>query len=238
MDGSSARSGVRRSGGRARRWRGGRSRHRGALTTKNHRHPALAARVPATSGPRALPAPLTAPQIPMAAGRRASSKVSITTASEVVKQAADAMPCTARAATSQPRSGATAHAALAPANPATPHNSNWRGPYRSARRPKVRSSAPKARALAFITHPRAVGPASNSRPIEGSRRPMPLTSSDWASSGSAIAASTSQARRFATVDVGVTTSRRRPPPTRRPAPPRPATGRRPPPGPRPRWSRG
>ncbi len=177
--------------------RGTARRQSGALTTKNHRHPTVAARAPASRGPKAEPAPLTAPHAPMAPGRRRSSNTASTTASEVVKQAADARPWAARAPMSTPVDGATAHSALATPKAPTPPRRSRRGPTRSASRPAVSSSAPNTSGLAFMTQPRAVASACRSAPIDGSRSPIPLTSRDWASRGRHIAPSTHQARREA-----------------------------------------
>ena len=66
------------------------------LTAKNARHDHIVARLPATSGPIALPTPPSAPQSPIASARRSDGKITSITASDVVKQHAAATPCSAR----------------------------------------------------------------------------------------------------------------------------------------------
>src|SRR5439155_24091843 len=90
------------------------------LTPKNARHDHASARRLATSGPHAPPMPPSAPQMPTASGCDSPSNMASIAASDVVKQQADATPCSARPAIMSANVSLTARSADAIANPTTP----------------------------------------------------------------------------------------------------------------------
>ena len=86
------------------------SRPIGTLIQKIHSQPMPWTTAPPTSGPLATARPVIALKIPIAAPRRSGGKAALSSASPSGTSSAAPAPCTARAAISQPTSGASAHA--------------------------------------------------------------------------------------------------------------------------------
>ena len=112
------------------------------FTPKNARHDHTSASTDATSGPHAPPMPPSAPQMPTASGCEPEPSNSASmAASDVVKQHADAMPCSERPSIITPKVSLQAQVADAIAKPTTPISSTGRAPTRSAMRPMSSSGA-------------------------------------------------------------------------------------------------
>ena len=122
----------------------------GTLTRNTQRQSASTSSPPIT-GPRPAAMPPIAAQLRMACGRRSGAVLTSSSASEVGIRAAAPAACRARAATSQPTPGATAHSTEATVKAARPRRKPRRCPYRSASRPATTSSAAKTIAYALST---------------------------------------------------------------------------------------
>ena len=114
----------------------------GRLMRKIQRQDASTSSSPPASGPSTPKIAPHAVQLPIAAPRSDAEKVFTITASELGTSSAPAIPCTARAATSGPIDGASAHASDATPKPATPIAKIRRSPYRSPSDPPTRISEP------------------------------------------------------------------------------------------------
>ena len=99
--------------------------------TNSHRQDPIASSSPPASGPSTPAIAPQAVQLPIAAPRSDSGNVFTITASELGTSSAPATPWTARAATSVPIVGATAHAREAAPKPDTPNAKIRRSPYTS-----------------------------------------------------------------------------------------------------------
>src|SRR5215472_4370351 len=116
----------------------------GTFTNTHDRQPRYWVSTPPNISPRAAPAVAMAAQIPNARPRSASSvKVVVSTASTAGASSAAKIPCSARAPTRTPGSGAAPPSAEAAANPATPIVMASLEPSRSLSRPPSSSSPPK-----------------------------------------------------------------------------------------------
>ena len=92
----------------------------GTLSQKIQCQSMPSATVPPITGPATTASPVMPSRIPMADPRRSAEKAALTSASESVITSAPPTPWTARAAISQPASGASAHATEASENKARP----------------------------------------------------------------------------------------------------------------------
>ena len=98
---------------------------------------------PPTSGPLATAKPVIPPKIPIAAPRFSGGNAALKSARPSGISSAEPAPCTARAAISQPTLGASAHAADATANKASPAAYSRRRPKRSPSAEPVISNTAK-----------------------------------------------------------------------------------------------
>ena len=96
------------------------SRPIGTLSQKIHCHARPSTTAPPTSGPLATASPVIALKIPIAVPRRSAGKAALNSASPSGMISAAPAPWTARAAISQPASGASAQTADAVANSPSP----------------------------------------------------------------------------------------------------------------------
>ena len=92
----------------------------GTLSQKIHSHARPSTTAPPTSGPLATASPVIALKIPIAAPRRSGGNAALRSASPSGIRSAAPAPWTARAAISEPASGASAQAADAAANSPRP----------------------------------------------------------------------------------------------------------------------
>ena len=138
----------------------------GTLAKKMARQPTDATRMPPTTGPLARPTPDTAPQT-ASARRRAcgSGKVWAIKASEQAINQAAPTPCATRAAMRNATEFATAQAALAETNTASPTTKPLRTPILSANEPARRSSDANATVYPSTTHCAIEGEPPRSAPI-------------------------------------------------------------------------
>jgi hypothetical protein len=165
------------------------------FTPKNARHDHASASTGATSGPQAPPIPPSAPQMPTASGCEPSPSNSASmAANDVVKQHADATPCSERPSIITANVSATAHVADATAKPTTPTSSTGRAPTRSATRPMSSNGAANARLAAVTIAPATAGVTPRSWPIVGSSTTTPFMSTDSATTGRLSAHSASHRR--------------------------------------------
>ena len=141
---SSAASGPKASGIRARA-SGASARPSGTLSQKIHCQAMPSVTAPPTSGPVATARPVREKNTPSALPRRSGANAEPTSASASVVISAAPAPWTTRAAISQPIVGASAHAAEATANRASPAANMRRRPSRSPSAAAVISSTAKLR---------------------------------------------------------------------------------------------
>ena len=99
---------------------GAASRPIGTLSQKIHSQASPSMTAPPTSGPLATARPVIALNMPIAAPRRSGGNAAVRSAKPIGMTSAAPAPWTARAATSVPASGASAHAAEASANSTRP----------------------------------------------------------------------------------------------------------------------
>ncbi len=114
----------------------------GRLIRKIQRQEASTSSSPPASGPSTPKIAPHAVQLPIAAPRSDCENVFTITASELGTSSAPATPCSARAATSAPIDGASAHASDVMPKPATPIAKIRRSPNRSPSDPPTRISEP------------------------------------------------------------------------------------------------
>ena len=107
---------------------------------KIQRHDAASTSWPPTTGPSTVPMPPHAVHAPIAAPRSDSEKVRTITASAAGVRNAPDTPCSARAATSVPIVGASAHSIEVTPKPATPAKNTRRSPSTSPSEPPISSS--------------------------------------------------------------------------------------------------
>ena len=100
----------------------------GTLSQKIHSHARPWAIAPPTSGPPSTAIPVIALKMPIAHARRSGGKAALSSASESGITNAAPTPCTARAAISHPVPGASAQAADAATNRASPAANSRRRP--------------------------------------------------------------------------------------------------------------
>ncbi len=168
------------------------------FTAKKARHDQIDASPPATSGPIALPTPPAAPQSPIANARRDQSNITSITASDVVKQHADATPCSARPASNTPNEPATAADGR---RGREQHDAEQKEPPGAdAVRDPADEDQRRGEPEGGDAHEAPSAPLATPRsaPIWGSSTATPLRSTDNATSGRLRAASASHAL----VDVG------------------------------------
>jgi hypothetical protein len=144
--------------------------------------------IPPASTPMAPPAPVTAPNAPIAWFRSGPSgnmaRISARPAGAIM---AAPRPSTARAATSRPAEPARAQASEEAVNTAAPAMSILRRPSRSASRPPSSRNPPNASAYPLSTHCRPTGEKPRPRWIAGSAKVTidpSMTTSSWASNTS------------------------------------------------------
>ena len=107
-------------------------------------------------------------KMPVAQARRSGGKPADSMATAIGSTSAEPAPCTARAATRTPASGATAHAADAAVNRPRPTASIRRRPSRSPSAAPVSSSTAKLSVYAFTVHSSAASDACSWTLITGS----------------------------------------------------------------------
>jgi hypothetical protein len=114
---------------------------------------------PPITGPAAIARPPIAPQRPTTAPRRSAGNAAVSKVSDSGMIAAAPMPWTARAASSKPTVGASAHPAEAALNTASPAMNIWRRPSRSPRAAAVMIPAAYVRLYALTVHSSVETPA-------------------------------------------------------------------------------
>jgi hypothetical protein len=140
----------------------------GRLTRNSQRQLKSSVSTPPTKGPTAAPQAPTAEQMPKAMPRSAGGKLLATIESGPAENSATPTPCTHRPAISVPMPGARPHRAEPAANRKMPASIVRRRPIRSPSPPNAIKGAAIARLNALTAHCRAVVPAPNSAPTEGS----------------------------------------------------------------------
>jgi hypothetical protein len=117
----------------------------GTLIQNTHCQARPSTTAPPTSGPLATASPVMAEKIPIAAPRFSGGNAALSSARPSGMISAPPAPCSARAAMSQPASGASAQAADAAANSVRPAAYIRRRPKRSPSAAAVTSSTAKLR---------------------------------------------------------------------------------------------
>ena len=117
----------------------------GRLSQKIQGHETPSTTAPPRSGPRGTLTPRTPVKIPIAFGRAGGGNASLSSATASGMISAAPAPCTARAAISEPASGATAHPTEAAANRPRPPANRRRRPKRSPSAAAVIISTAKLR---------------------------------------------------------------------------------------------
>jgi hypothetical protein len=122
------------------------------LSQKIHSQSTPCATAPPITGPPTTASPVMPWRIPSAEPRRSGGKAALTSASASVITSAPPTPWTARAAISEPASGASAQAAEAETNSARPAVNMRRRPKRSPSAAAGKSSTARVRLYAFTVH--------------------------------------------------------------------------------------